>query len=238
MIAVQDLDPGAFRDVARGHNARTLGRNRQALGPFDFHAQTTRLEVQDDVGDIFAHTGNRRELVQHVVDLHGCDRGTLQRDIRTRRSALPMVRPKPRSSGSATTVPDAQDHCPAFTSSCCGLISSAQFLWIMRPSIPVYAPMSNGADSRGFKMRIRGRARTCQPQSRKYRLDAAALWRAAAVVGHRRHVTDRRDVEPDSRQRAQRLSRPEPGPCTSTSSVLTPWSCALRPASSAAICAA
>src|SRR6476646_6657685 len=34
------------------------------------------------------------------------------------------------------------------------------------------------------------------------------------------------------------LSRPEPGPLTSTSRVRTPWSAALRPASSAATCAA
>ena len=69
MIAVQDLDTGAFADVAGGHDGRTLGVDRQALGPFDFHAQADALEVQDDVGHVFAHTGDRRKLVQHVVDL-------------------------------------------------------------------------------------------------------------------------------------------------------------------------
>ena len=55
--------------------------------------------------------------------------------INTRRKALPSVRPKPRSSGSATTVPWRNGSLPGFTSSCAGLMSSAQFLWIIRPSI-------------------------------------------------------------------------------------------------------
>ena len=104
MIAVQDLDAGAVGDVTGGHDAGPFGRDRQALGPFDFHAQGDALEVQDDVGDIFAHTGDGGELVQHVVDLHAVMAAPCSDDIRTRRSALPSVRPKPRSSGSATTV--------------------------------------------------------------------------------------------------------------------------------------
>ena len=53
-------------------------------------------------------------------------------DISTRRSALPSVSPKPRSSGSATTVATRDASAPERMSSCCGLMSSAQFLWIMR----------------------------------------------------------------------------------------------------------
>ena len=79
MLAVQNLDTGGFRNVTGGHNARTLCRDRQALGPFDFHAQADAFEVQDDVGYVFAHTGYGGKLVQHVVDLYGCDRRTLQR---------------------------------------------------------------------------------------------------------------------------------------------------------------
>ncbi len=33
----------------------------------------TPLEVQNDVGHVFAHAGNAGELVQHVVDLHAGD---------------------------------------------------------------------------------------------------------------------------------------------------------------------
>ena len=71
--------PGAFRDIAGGHDRRTLGGNRQPLRAFDFHADRDALEVQHDVGDVFTHTGNGRKLVQHVVDLHAGDGRTLQR---------------------------------------------------------------------------------------------------------------------------------------------------------------
>ncbi len=47
-----------------------------------------------------------------------------------RRSALPSVRPKPRSSGSATTVAARLGSLPTATCSLSGLISSCQFFWI------------------------------------------------------------------------------------------------------------
>ncbi len=45
----------------------------------------------------------------------------------TRRRELPRVVPKPRSSGSATTVAIRFGSCPGVTSSLFGLISSCQF---------------------------------------------------------------------------------------------------------------
>src|SRR6185312_15301483 len=45
-------------------------------------------------------------------------------------------------------------------------------------------------------------------------------------------------VKPEACRARSALSRPEPGPATSTSSVLTPCSIAFLPASSAATCAA
>ena len=51
-------------------------------------------------------------------------------DSSTRRSALPSVTPKPRSSGSATIVASRSGRCPGSTSSLGGLISSCQFFWI------------------------------------------------------------------------------------------------------------
>jgi hypothetical protein len=53
-------------------------------------------------------------------------------DRRTRRSALPSVRPKPRSSGSATRVVSVLPLDE--NSSLLGLISSCQFFWIMLAS--------------------------------------------------------------------------------------------------------
>ena len=37
------------------------------------------LDVKDDVGNIFPHTGDRRELVQDTFDLDRGDGGTLKR---------------------------------------------------------------------------------------------------------------------------------------------------------------
>ena len=51
-------------------------------------------------------------------------------DSRMRRSALPSVTPKPRSSGSAIRVASRSGRAPGTTSSLGGLISSCQFLWI------------------------------------------------------------------------------------------------------------
>jgi hypothetical protein len=51
------------------------------------------LDVEHDVGDVFTHARNGRELVQHAVDLHAGDRRALEDDSRIRRSALPSVRP-------------------------------------------------------------------------------------------------------------------------------------------------
>jgi hypothetical protein len=48
----------------------------------------------------------------------------------TRRSALPSVRPKPRSSGSATMVATRLDSPTASTASLFGLIRACQFFWI------------------------------------------------------------------------------------------------------------
>ncbi len=49
---------------------------------------------------------NRRELVQHPIDLHRRDRGAFDRGEQHRRSALPIVVPKPLSKGCAENRPN------------------------------------------------------------------------------------------------------------------------------------
>ena len=75
-----------------------------ALGAFALHLDRDVLDVEHDVGDVFAHARDRGELVQHAVDVDECTAAPCSDDSSTRRSALPSVRPKPRSSGSATRV--------------------------------------------------------------------------------------------------------------------------------------
>ena len=66
------LDVVTGVDLAGGHLARAVGPQPHALRPFAVHAQSDRLDVQDDVRDILAHARDRREFMQHAVDL---DRG-------------------------------------------------------------------------------------------------------------------------------------------------------------------
>ena len=59
--------------------APALLLEHHALHAVGVNAQRDLLDVEDDVGHILAHAGDRRELVQHAVDLHRLDRGALQR---------------------------------------------------------------------------------------------------------------------------------------------------------------
>ena len=79
MLFVQNFDARRVRDITRSDRTRAFGIDRQTLRAFDFHAQSNLLEVQNDVGDVFANARYRRELVQNVVDLNGGDGRALQR---------------------------------------------------------------------------------------------------------------------------------------------------------------
>ena len=79
VLLVEHLDACGLGDIGGGDDTGPFGGNRQALRPFDFHADRDALEVQDDVGDVLADTGDRGELVQHVVDLDGSDGRALER---------------------------------------------------------------------------------------------------------------------------------------------------------------
>src|SRR3954470_191113 len=139
-----------------------------------------------------------------------CTAAPCNEERSTRRSALPKVTPKPRSSGSATTVATRFASPPAATWSFSGRISSCQFFWItviiishgcgISPAHP--APLS-GINS----IRRRANAR------RNETLDAAALARPAAIVRDRGHVTDRRNREARSLQCAQYRLAARAGSC-------------------------
>src|SRR3954463_5765164 len=110
-------------------------------------------------------------------------------DKRMRRSALPSVSPKPRSSGSATkmAIPpgglgDDSRHPPRVIAGAdCELLRLYQFLPVL---LNHGSHLSKSpADPRGTC----GRRHTLQKP-----LDAAALARPATIVRDRRHVADRR----------------------------------------------
>src|SRR5918994_2730938 len=117
-------------------------------------------------------------------------------DSRTRRRGLPSVVPKPRSSGSATTVAIRFGSSPGETSSLFGLISSCQFFWITT------TPLEVRLEGKAFGPALETGTRVGGP-TRRITLDAATLARAAAIVRDRSHVTDRGDSEPGRLQGAQ-----------------------------------
>src|SRR5262252_9153313 len=128
-----------------------------------------------------------------------------------RRNALPSVTPKPRSSGSATTVAIRAASEPAETWSLFGLINSCQFFWItsspfqrrglLAPSAPHPPCEENfGGNTRGAKARA------------TETLHATTLTRPAAVMRNRRHIADRSDGEPGRLQRTKRRFAPRSRP--------------------------
>ena len=66
-------------DQLGGHLARALGLEAHPLRPVAMHAKGQLLDVEDDIGHILQHAGDRRELMQHALDLHRGHRRTLQR---------------------------------------------------------------------------------------------------------------------------------------------------------------
>src|SRR5215216_6098678 len=164
-----------------------------------------------------------------------CTAAPCSEERRMRRSALPSVRPKPRSSGSATTVASRRAFDPADTCSLSGLISSCQFFWITLSVISIHL-----SEFVGFPLRPVGnlgggghaKVRRTLSQTRRRLRGRQPL----CGIG----VTSRIDVmvKPADCSARNADSRPDPGPATSTSSVRMPWSMAFLAASSAATCAA
>ena len=67
---VEDLDVGGRLDITGSHSARATGIEAQGDRLIALHSQDNVFEVEDDVGDVFFDTGQRRELVQGVVEAH------------------------------------------------------------------------------------------------------------------------------------------------------------------------
>src|ERR1700712_5294183 len=136
-----------------------------------------------------------------------CTAAPCSDESRMRRSALPSVWPKPRSSGSATTVAKRVASVPGVICSLFGRISSCQFFWIVTLS-----PMGQAICVQTTSVGYRGSGRGSQNSktisgrnvpARDRISNAPALARTAAIVRDRRHVTDRRDGE------ARRLQGPQ-----------------------------
>ena len=105
-------------------------RSTSRLGPSRMHGERDFLDVEDDVGDVLAHAGDRGEFVQHAVDLHRDHGRTLQRGqqhaaqrVAERRAeaALERLGDDRRRPACVRARPE--------TSSLLGRMSSCQFFW-------------------------------------------------------------------------------------------------------------
>src|SRR5277367_3101928 len=134
-----------------------------------------------------------------------CTAAPCSEDNRMRRSALPSVWPKPRSSGSATRVAKRFASVPGVTWSLFGLISSCQFFWI----VTVFTHAASYQDDWRWRSRISPRLtknKTIAGRSaaRDLASNAPALARTATIVRDRGHVANRRDGEARGLQRTKR----------------------------------
>ena len=67
-LGVVHLDTGGRRDVSSGDVAGALLAQVHDDRLVVLAGDDELLDVQDDLGDVFLHTGHRRELVQHAFD--------------------------------------------------------------------------------------------------------------------------------------------------------------------------
>ena len=70
---------GPVTDVGRRDVALALDSMRAVSRHVVVQLDAHLLQVEDDVGDVLAHTRQRRELVQDALDAHRGDRRALQR---------------------------------------------------------------------------------------------------------------------------------------------------------------
>ena len=78
-VRLEDLDVAVGLDVAPAHFAGLVDLDRERLDLIGVQLERDLLEVEDDVGRILDHARDRRELVEHAVDLHRGDRRAFNR---------------------------------------------------------------------------------------------------------------------------------------------------------------
>ncbi len=79
MFGVEDFNIANGLDIASLDNAGAFLADNHAFRAIAFHADSDFLDVEHHVGNVFTHTGDGREFMQHAVNLHSGYRSTLQR---------------------------------------------------------------------------------------------------------------------------------------------------------------
>ena len=80
VVRIEDLELGRDVDVGRDDLAGlVLVQTHLDLVELTVEPADQLLEVEDDVGDVFLHALDGRELVRHTLDLDGADSRALER---------------------------------------------------------------------------------------------------------------------------------------------------------------
>jgi hypothetical protein len=72
-VFIQNLDISIGFDHAAGDHARLIGAQVNRLGRVARELERNLLQVEDDVGRVLDHAGDRLEFVQHAFHLHRGD---------------------------------------------------------------------------------------------------------------------------------------------------------------------
>ncbi len=182
------------------------------------HLDRHVLDVQDDVGHVFAHAGDGREFMQHAVDMDGGDGRALQRG---QQDAAQRIAERQAEAALQRLRHHGRDALGIFAGHDLQLVRLDQFLPVFLNHLDLfhrrraYRSVDHGCRRRSLGKRARGLRRSlsariaaCRSRraanDRRRNSDATTLARAAAVMRDRRHVADRGDGEARRLQGAQR----------------------------------
>ena len=79
VLGIEDLEAAVGLDVRARDFLRALELHDRAALVVGVTGEVELLEIQDDVGDVFSDARDRRELVEHALDLDRGDRGATDR---------------------------------------------------------------------------------------------------------------------------------------------------------------
>src|SRR5262249_49799400 len=78
-VLVEHFHIGVSFDHAAGHDTGLIGTQVDGLGTIAVELKRNLLKVQNNVGCVFDHAGNRLEFMQHAFDLDSCYRCAFDR---------------------------------------------------------------------------------------------------------------------------------------------------------------
>ena len=70
-LGIENFYLGVCFDVARGNLALAAAFNVDSLGAVSVNLENHILQIQDNLGNVLLHTGERGEFVQNVVNFNG-----------------------------------------------------------------------------------------------------------------------------------------------------------------------